>query len=59
MSFAIYMIGFLLFMAVVVWAAVVVGMPQLYIGIALLVVLAIAGATAVSKSRQRLKRRDR
>ena len=51
MSFAVYMIGFLVFMAVVVWAAVVVGVPQLYIGMAVLVLFLIAVVTAVSRSR--------
>jgi hypothetical protein len=51
MYFALYMIGFLVFMAAVVWAAVVVGVPQLYIGIAVLVLLVIGMVTAVSRSR--------
>jgi len=34
MPFALWMIGFLVFMAGVVWAAVVVGVPQIYITIA-------------------------
>jgi hypothetical protein len=53
MSFALYMIGFLVFMAVVVWAAVVVGVPQLYIGIAMLVLLLIGAVAAVRKTRAR------
>lgn len=51
MSFALYMIGFLVFMAVVVWAAVVVGVPQLYIGMAMLVLLLIGAIAAVRKTR--------
>ena len=31
MSFALYMIGFLIFLAGLIWAAVVAGVPQLYI----------------------------
>jgi hypothetical protein len=57
MSFALYMIGFLVFMAAVVWAAVVVGVPQLYIGIAVLVLLVIGMVTAVSRSRNLPARR--
>lgn len=43
MPFAVYMVGFLAVMAAVVFAAVVVGVPQQYlaVGVALLVVLAI------------------
>lgn len=51
MSFALYMIGFLIFMAGLVWAAVVAGVPQLYIGIGVLVLLGIGIFTAVSKTR--------
>jgi hypothetical protein len=44
MPFAVYMVGFLAVMAAVVFAAVVVGVPQQYlaVGVAVLVVLAIA-----------------
>lgn len=51
MSFALYMIGFLVFMAGVVWAAVVVGVPQLYIGIGVLILLGIGIFSAVSRTR--------
>ncbi|WP_041675030.1 hypothetical protein [Ramlibacter tataouinensis] len=51
MSFALYMIGFLVFMAGVVWAAVVVGVPQLYIAIGALILLGIGIFTAVSRTR--------
>ena len=51
MSFALYMVGFLIFMAGLVWAAVVAGVPQLYIGIGALVLLGIGILTAVSKTR--------
>lgn len=54
--FAVYMLAFLLFMAVVVWAAVVVGVPQLYITMAALVLLAIAGLVALARSRTRQRR---
>lgn len=53
MSFALYMIGFLVFMAVVVWAAVVVGVPQLYIGTAVLALLLIGAVAAIRKTRAR------
>ncbi|WP_298925384.1 hypothetical protein [uncultured Ramlibacter sp.] len=51
MSFALYMIGFIIFMAGLVWAAVVAGVPQLYIGIGGLVILGIGIFSAVSKTR--------
>lgn len=53
MSFALYMIGFLIFMAGVVWAAVVVGVPQLYIGIGILILLGIGIFSAVSRTRSK------
>jgi hypothetical protein len=53
MSFALYMIGYLVFMAGVVWAAVVVGVPQHYIGLGILVLLGLALSTAVRLSRRR------
>ena len=57
MPFAVYMIGFLLFMAIVVWAAVVVGVPQLYITIAALVLLAIGAIVGLARSRSKARRR--
>ncbi|MEZ0308676.1 MAG: hypothetical protein ACAH21_12175 [Ramlibacter sp.] len=51
MSFALYMIGFIIFLAGIVWAAVVAGVPQLYIGIGALVLLGIGIFTAVSRTR--------
>lgn len=56
--FAVYMIGFLVFMAGVVWAAVVVGVPQLYITLGALVLIAIALIVGVSRSRSRHRDRD-
>ncbi|MBL0422322.1 hypothetical protein JI739_18385 [Ramlibacter sp. AW1] len=55
--FAAWMIGFLLLMAVLVWTAVVIGLPQPYIGLAVLVVVALGViALVVAYRRQRLKR---
>lgn len=59
MPFAFYMIGFLVVMAGIVWAAVVVGVPQLYLGIGLLLLLGVGVITAVSRSRRRLPPRER
>lgn len=57
MPFAVYMIGFLVFMAGVVWAAVVVGVPQLYITIGALVLIAVGAVIGLSRSRSRPDRR--
>jgi apolipoprotein N-acyltransferase len=50
--FAVYMIGFLVFMAGVVWAAVVVGVPQLYITFGALVLIAVGALFAFARSRR-------
>jgi len=55
--FAVYMIGFLVFMAGVVWAAVVVGVPQLYITFGALALIAIGALVAFGRSRNRQHRR--
>ncbi|WP_186511171.1 hypothetical protein [Caenimonas sedimenti] len=51
MSFALYMVGFLVFLAGVVWAAVVAGVPQLYIMIGALILLGIGILSAVKRTR--------
>jgi hypothetical protein len=51
MSFALYMVGFLIFLGGVVWGAVVAGVPHLYIGIGALIILGIGIFSAVSKTR--------
>ena len=53
MSFALYMIGFLIFLGGVVWGAVVAGVPHLYIGIGALIFLGIGIFSAVSKTRSK------
>ena len=51
MTFAASMVGFLVFMAGVVWAAVVVGIPQQYIaiGVAVLLVIGIVAAAMLAR----------
>ncbi len=44
--FSVWMIGFLLVMATLVWVAVIVGLPQPAIGLAIGVLLAVAVAAA-------------
>lgn len=56
MPFALWMIGFLVFMAGVVWAAVVVGVPQIYITIGAVVLIAIGAVIAVARNRSRRER---
>jgi len=51
MSFALYMIGFLIFLGGVVWGAVEVGVPHVYIGIGTLIFLGIGIFSAVSRTR--------
>jgi hypothetical protein len=53
MSFALYMVGFVIFLGGVIWAAVVAGVPQLYIGIGTLIILGIGIFSAVSRTRSK------
>ncbi len=53
MSFALYMVGFLLFLGGVVWAAVVAGVPHLYIGIGAVILLGIGIFSAVGRTRSK------
>ena len=51
MSFALYMIGFLIFIVGVGWAAMVAGVPQLYIIIGVVILLGIGILSAVKRTR--------
>lgn len=51
--FFAWMLGFLLVMAVLVWIAVVVGLPQPLLGLAVLVMLALAVLIAWMVTRRR------
>ncbi len=51
MSFALYMLGFIIFLGGAIWGAVVAGIPNVYIGIGTLILLGIGIFTAVSKTR--------
>ena len=53
MSFALYMLGFAVFMGGVIWGAVVAGVPNVYIGIGALIVLGIGIFSAVGKTRSK------
>lgn len=50
--FAAWMLGFLAFMAAIVWVAVVVGVPQPYVGLAVLVLLVVAAVVVVAAARR-------
>jgi hypothetical protein len=49
MSFALYMIGFIVFMGGMVWAAVVAEVPHLYIGLAVLVLFGFGVLGAIGR----------
>jgi len=51
MSFALYMIGFLIFMAGLAWAASIAGVPTLYIGIGALIIRGIGIFSGVGRTR--------
>jgi hypothetical protein len=53
MSFALYMIGFIIFLAGVIWGAVEAGVPHLYIGSGALIFLGIGIFSAVSRTRSK------
>ncbi len=57
--FSAWMIGFLLVMAALVWVAVVVGLPQPYIGLAVLVLVVAALIVAVAVVRGKRPERRR
>ncbi len=51
MSFALYMIGFIVFIAGLAWACMVAGVPQLYVLIGAVILLGVGIITAVSRTR--------
>lgn len=53
MSFALYMLGFIIFLGGAIWGAVVVGVPHVYIGIGTLILLGIGIFSAVGKTRSK------
>jgi hypothetical protein len=53
MSFALYMVGFVIFLGGLVWGAFVLGVPQVYIGIGALIILGIGIFSAVSRTRSK------
>ena len=53
MSFALYFLGFLLFIAGVAWAMITAGIATLYVMIACVILLGIGIMTAVTRTRPR------
>lgn len=53
MSFVLYMIGFIIFLAGLVWGAVIAGVPHLYIAIGALVLLGAGIFSGVGKTRSK------
>jgi hypothetical protein len=53
MSFALYMIGFLIFLGGLIWGAFEAGVPHLYIGIGTLIILGIGIFSAVGHTRSK------
>ena len=53
MSFAIYLIGFVIFIAGVAWALVTAGVSTTYIAIACVILLGIGIMMGVSKTRSK------
>ena len=51
MSFALYMVGFIIFLGGIIWGAVVAGVPTVYIGIGSLIILGIGIFSAVGRTR--------
>ncbi len=51
MSFALYMLGFAVFLGGVIWGCIVAGVPPVYIGIGTLILLGIGIFSAVGKTR--------
>ena len=51
MSFALYLIGFVIFVAGVAWALSVAGISPTYIGIAVVILLGLGIFTGVTRTR--------
>jgi hypothetical protein len=51
MSFALYLIGFVIFVAGVAWALSVAGVSHTYIGIAVVILIGLGVVTGVTRTR--------
>jgi hypothetical protein len=52
-SFALYLIGFLVFVAGIAWALATAGVPRLYIMIAAVILVGLGIVTGVGRTRRR------
>jgi hypothetical protein len=53
MSFAIYLVGFIILLAGVAWGMSVAGLPTIWIGVVMLVLLGIGIISGVSRTRSK------
>jgi hypothetical protein len=53
MSFAIYLIGFIILLAGVIWGMSVAGLPSIWIGVVALILLGLGIITGVSQTRSK------
>ena len=51
MSFALYLVGFIIFIGGVAWALSVAGVPELYIAIAVVILVGLGILTGVTRTR--------
>jgi hypothetical protein len=51
MSFALYLIGFAIFLGGVAWLLITLGVPQLYVTIACVILIGIGIFTGVTRTR--------
>jgi hypothetical protein len=51
MSFALYLAGFIIFIGGVAWALSVAGVPELYIAIAVVILVGLGILTGVTRTR--------
>ena len=51
MSFALYLVGFLILIGGIAWGMIAAGVPQLYVIIACVILLGLGIVTGVSKTR--------
>ncbi|MEO5698125.1 MAG: hypothetical protein ABIQ60_13440 [Burkholderiaceae bacterium] len=53
MSFALYLLGFVVFIGGVAWGMVTAGVPQLYVAIVCVILVGLGIVTGVSKTRSK------
>jgi hypothetical protein len=53
MSFALYLVGFVLLTCGIAWGLVTAGMPQLYVAIACVILIGLGIITGVAKTRSK------